>query len=92
LAGFALIGAGLATIVPLAYSAAGNTPGMASGPAIASVATTGCVAFLVGPPIIGFAAEAVTLRIALGLVVVLCAATALLAPAVRRKDSSPFPN
>jgi MFS family permease len=52
---------------------------MTPGAAIASMATTGYFGFLIGPPVIGFAAELVTLRGALALVVVLAAAIALLA-------------
>ena len=72
IAGFGLVGAGLAVTVPLAYTAAGNTPGVSPAAAVASVATTGFCGFLAGPAVIGFAAEAVGLRNALGMVLVLC--------------------
>lgn len=82
IAGFGLVGVGLAIVVPLVYTAAGNTPGVAPGPAVASVATTGFTGFLVGPPLIGFAAEVVGLRLALALVVILCAGIVALANTV----------
>ena len=82
IAGFGLVGAGLAIVVPLAYTAAGNTPGVAPGPALASVASTGFFGFLAGPPLIGFAAEAVGLRLSLALVLVLCAGIVVLANTV----------
>lgn len=69
IAGFGLIGAGLSCIFPLILSAASRTPGIASGTAIAAMATAGYTGFLVGPPLIGTAAEALTLRGALGVLV-----------------------
>lgn len=65
--GFGLIGAGLATVFPLILSAAARTPGVAPATAIAAMATAGYSGFLVGPPLIGSAAAALTLRGALGL-------------------------
>jgi hypothetical protein len=84
IAGFALVGAGFATVVPLVFSAAGNTPGVSPGPALASVATTGYLGFLAGPPSIGLSAEVIGLRVSLGIVAALSLAMALLAPTVRR--------
>jgi MFS family permease len=64
-AGLTLAGFGQANIVPLLFSAAGRTPGVAPGAAVAMVATMGYAAFLLGPPAIGFLADAVGLRAAL---------------------------
>jgi len=61
--GFALTGAGLANIVPLVFSAAGNKPGIKPGEGIAGVATIGYIGFLAGPPIIGSIAELASLRV-----------------------------
>jgi predicted MFS family arabinose efflux permease len=85
LAGFALVGAGFATIVPMVFSAAGHTPGMSPGAALASVTTIGYLGFLLGPPLIGFAAEAIGLRSALSLVAVTSLLAVLLAGAVGRQ-------
>jgi MFS family permease len=76
LLGFGLVGAGFSVVFPLTLSAAGRTSKQAAGTAIAAVATCGYVGFLVGPPVIGFIADALSLRIALGFVVLLslCAA------------------
>lgn len=76
LLGFALVGAGFSIIFPLTISAAGRISQQASATAIATVATCGYVGFLVGPAAIGFAADVLSLRISLGLVVILslCAA------------------
>ncbi|MEM8523180.1 MAG: MFS transporter [Bacteroidota bacterium] len=62
--GFFLIGVGLSSIVPIAYSQAGNMPGIAPGVGIGMVTTIGYAGFLFGPPIIGFLADWQNLRIA----------------------------
>lgn len=76
LVGFGLVGAGFSVIFPLTLSAAGRTSQQVSGTAIATVALCGYVGFLVGPAVIGFGANALNLRVALGIVVLLslCAA------------------
>lgn len=71
IAGFFLVGLGLSTIVPIAYSIAGNTKGLPSGVGLAMVTTVGYSGFLFGPPIIGFLADLTSLRIALFVVVIL---------------------
>ena len=77
------MGAGLATVVPIAFRAAGSLPGVTAGAGIAALTTIGYSAFLVGPPAIGFAAELVGLPRALGIVVVLLAGLVVLAPSTR---------
>ena len=71
IAGFFFVGLGLSTIVPIAYSLAGNSKGLPSGVGLAMVTTVGYTGFLFGPPIIGFVADWQTMRIALTLVVFL---------------------
>ncbi len=78
--GFACLGAGVAVVVPMAYRAADVR---AAAPGIAAVSTVGYRAFLIGPPLIGFLADATSLTAALSIVVGLCLAIALLAPATR---------
>jgi MFS family permease len=68
IAGFALVGAGLSSLVPTVFSAAGRTPGVAASVAIATVSTTGYFGFLCGPPLIGVASEFITLRWAMAFV------------------------
>jgi MFS family permease len=68
--GFFFVGMGLSTIVPIAYSIAGNAKGLPQGVGLAMVTTVGYAGFLVGPPIIGLIADITSLRI--GLLVVLC--------------------
>ena len=74
--GFGLVGLGVANMIPLIFSAAGRTRDIASGHALAAVATTGYLGFLAGPPLIGLAAEAVGLPAALLIVVIACVAVA----------------
>ncbi|MGK5556807.1 MFS transporter [Actinomadura kijaniata] len=85
LAGLALLGLGLACVVPIVFTAAGHAAGPSAGgpgPAIAAVSSCGYLGFIAGPPLIGVAAEAVGLGGALGLVAMLVALLALGAPAV----------
>ncbi|MBT8219499.1 MAG: MFS transporter [Bacteroidia bacterium] len=63
--GFFIVGLGLSTIVPIVYSAAGNTPGVNPGVGIAMATTVGYAGFFVGPPVIGFLADSFGLRVAL---------------------------
>lgn len=60
--GFAMVGVGLAIIVPIVFSTAGRTTGIPPGQAIAAVTTLSYVGFLAGPPSIGLIASVVTLR------------------------------
>jgi MFS family permease len=71
IAGFFLVGLGLSTIVPIAYSIAGNAKNLPSGVGIAMVTTIGYSGFLFGPPIIGFVAYFYNLRVGLAAVLVL---------------------
>lgn len=79
IAGYAVVGAGVCSLFPAVFSAAGHLPGLPPGAAIATVSLVARAGFLVGPPLIGAAAELVGLRAALGLVVLAAAAIALLA-------------
>lgn len=71
--GFAAVGLGLSVVVPLVYGAAGSHPTIPRGTAVAAVATIGYSGFLLGPPLLGWLAEASSLRLALAVVVFLCA-------------------
>ena len=65
LLGFFIVGLSLATIVPIVYSTAGNTEGVAPSVGIAMATTIGYAGFFVGPPIIGYIADVFSLRIGL---------------------------
>jgi fucose permease len=86
IAGFGLVGLGLANVVPTLFSAAGRSSALPPRIAIAAVAAAGYTGLLAGPPLIGFAAEAFTLMRALIAVVVCCAVIAVLATMVRPDD------
>ena len=57
LLGFGLIGLGIAVIIPLAFSRAGNDKTISQGTAIASIATLGYGGMLLGPLFLGLLAE-----------------------------------
>ncbi len=77
--GFLLVGAGVSSVIPLIYSAAGKSKVLQPGVAIAAVSTIGYLGFLFGPPFIGFIAQASSLRVSLGLIALLGAAIAITA-------------
>ena len=91
LIGFAVIGLGLANIIPIAFSAAGNYPGIPSGVGIAAVASIGYAGFLASLPLIGLLAEATSLRIAFASIVVLLAILPSIAQAVSVGQSAEYP-
>ncbi|NMG38021.1 MFS transporter [Chelativorans sp. ZYF759] len=53
----AVAGLGIANMVPIAFSAAGNQPGMVAGTGIGIVTTMGYSGILVAPSLIGFVGE-----------------------------------
>jgi hypothetical protein len=81
IAGFFLLGLGVGTVVPTAFSAAGRLPGVHPGVGVATVSGLGTAGFVLGPPVIGQVANATSLPVALGLVPVLLA---LITVATRR--------
>jgi MFS family permease len=85
--GFAAVGAGLSTVFPTLLATAGRLPRQTPGTAIAAVSTFGYTGFLAGPPIIGFVAEAFTLRGGLSVVVLTSLLIVLLAGALRAAAS-----
>jgi MFS family permease len=80
LVGFAIMGCGLATLVPIVFRVAASIPGLPPGTGIAALATVGYAAFLAAPPAIGFSASGVGLRSALWLVVALQLVLVVCAP------------
>lgn len=61
--GFFLAGLGLATVVPVIYTTAGNAPGVSPSVGIAMATTIGYSGFFVGPPVIGYLSDSFGLRI-----------------------------
>jgi predicted MFS family arabinose efflux permease len=75
-AGFVLVGFGIANAVPILFSAAGRVP--PAGPSLAAVFTVGYTGFIVGPPLIGFAADQIGLPETLTLLVAFAVTVAAL--------------
>lgn len=67
--GFALVGIGLANTVPVLFSTAGQMDGIPPSMGVAMVATLGYGGLLLGPPLIGFGGEILSLRAMLGLLI-----------------------
>ncbi|WP_323007843.1 MFS transporter [Pseudorhodobacter sp.] len=84
LLGFALMGLGYAVLFPLAFSRAAADPNTSPGRAIASVATLGYGGLLLGPPVIGFVAQAASLRFALLTLAALALLIIAFAPHLRK--------
>ena len=62
---FAVAGLAIANVVPMIFSAAGRIEGTEASVAMSRVATMGYAGLLVGPPFIGFVAEATSLTTSL---------------------------
>jgi MFS family permease len=79
LVAFAFTGLGVATVAPTVFSAAARRAGSAAaGRGIAAVAVYGYTGFLAGPPLIGWLAQATSLRSALAVLALLaCVIVAL---------------
>lgn len=83
LPGFALVGAGFSTIIPLVFAAGGRIKSVSEGAGVAAVSGLGYLGFLVGPPVIGLISQFSSLRIGLAFVVLLSALAATLVRAAK---------
>jgi len=81
--GFLLVGAGVSSVVPLVYSAAGRSKTMPPGMALAAVSTIGYLGFLAGPPLIGFVAQATSLRISFSIIAIMGISIAVMSKRVK---------
>ena len=96
IAGFLAVGLSLSAVVPVSLSLAGGMFPERAGAASSVVTTLGYGGFLLGPVLVGAAAELLGLRVALGLVV-LAGVSILAAASTRgdhiglREDSAPSP-
>lgn len=88
IAGFALIGVGVAVVVPLCFAAAGRA-GPVPSQAIAGVATVTYTSGLVAPAAIGSIAQATSLTVSFGLVTALAAGLVLGAGVLRPTAGTP---
>lgn len=69
--GFGLAGCGFSILVPIIISSAGKQEDIDSSVAVVAVSTFGYGGLLLGPPFIGFLANALTLQVAMLLLVIL---------------------
>jgi MFS family permease len=81
--GFLFVGFGVSSVVPIAYGLAGKSSNMSASAALAAVSTISFLGFLIGPPVIGFIAQAANLRLSFTLIAVLGFGTTLLASKVK---------
>ncbi len=77
--GFLLVGLGVSSVVPIVYSQAGKSTTMSAGMALAAVSSIGFLGFFIGPPLIGFIAEAFGLQWSFGIIALLGFGTTILA-------------
>ncbi|KOS07207.1 MFS transporter [Flavobacterium akiainvivens] len=66
--GFMLVGLGVSTVVPGVYSLAGRTPGIEPSQALTAVSSVSFLGFLIGPPVIGYIAEEVGLKMSFAII------------------------
>ncbi len=81
--GFLLVGLGVSSVIPLVYSTAGRSTTMSPGVALAAVSTIGFLGFLLGPPMIGFIAQAFSLRWSFTLIAILGFGTTVMATKIK---------
>jgi MFS family permease len=81
--GFALVGFGVSSVIPIVYMLAAKSKDMAPSAALSAVSSVGFTGFLIGPPLIGFIAHEVGLRMALTIVAMLGAMIFLLSKKVK---------
>jgi len=84
-AGIVLWGIGASLGFPMGMSAAGDDPARAAA-RVSAVATIGYLAFLVGPPLIGFVGDRIGLLNALWIVLALILLAVFVAPAARERS------
>ncbi len=84
--GFLLVGFGVSSVVPLVYSEAGKSETLTPGMALAAVSSIGFLGFLMGPPLIGFIAEAFGLQWSFAIIALLGFGTTLLARITKFKQ------
>lgn len=77
LTGFALMGLGLANMIPVLFAAAGQVPGFPAAQGIARVAGAAYTGMMIGPVVIGLIAQGSSLPIGLSVVAVASAAVGL---------------
>ena len=91
IAGLAAVGVGIANIIPLLFSSAGNIPGISPESGITGVATIGYLGFLISPLLIGFIAEATSsLRLAFLFSAIIVGTIVFWSKAINRKTEPEY--
>jgi fucose permease len=85
IAGYGVLGLGVATIVPIAFTLAGNTAGVPPAWAISRVTTLGYAGLFSSPPVVGLVAQFAGLAAALAIPAVLLLLVALLSRVTRER-------
>lgn len=88
IAGFAAAGLGIATVVPAAFHAADNVPGLRPGTGLTVVTWLMRIGFLGAPPLVGAVADATSLRVGL-LIVPVAGVVVMIAAVVLRARQPP---
>lgn len=84
--GFLFVGAGVSSVVPMVYSAAGKSKTMKPGVALAAVSTISFVGILLGPPIIGFISGLINLRASFTFIALMGACVVILSSQAKLDD------
>jgi MFS family permease len=71
LIGYLLTGFGVSCVVPFVFSLAGKIPMSNPGAALASISSLGYLGFLIVPPLIGYVAQASSLRVSFAIIAVM---------------------
>ncbi|UYW01451.1 MFS transporter [Flavobacterium agricola] len=75
---FMIVGLGTSAIVPMVYDLAGKSKVMPTQQALTLITSIGFIGFFLGPPIIGFVAEAWSLKVAFAVIAIFGLAISLL--------------
>jgi MFS family permease len=67
-AAFMIVGLGVSSVVPAIYGIAGRNPNVPPGIALQTVSSVSFLGFMVGPPVIGYVAQATSLRISFAII------------------------
>ena len=82
LAGFLLVGAGLANVSPVLYRTSGRVPDVPSGTGIATAVGIGYAGLFTGPPLLGFVGQRAGLTALLIAIMAICCVLACASPIV----------
>ena len=89
LAAFAVLGLGVAPVIPLAFTAAASHDRAGSGVAVARVNVFNYAGFVLGAPLVGLVAEATSLRVGFAVLMPVLLVVPLLAPAFLPRPAHP---